>query len=309
MTDKIETLTPEDHARIKEIREEFIKIGTATGGANRPETEAAIRKAYTQVDLTEPKTILWFRSPREGAIAKSIFIETGITDQAEIDKRIQAGDYKLDSNALQYAIYGQHDVAWLALYKFFSEKITGLEKIEALITIAKNIGWWWAHDDVAILTERPVSISMNANNQLHNPKGPAIAYADGFAVYAWNGLRIPKKFIEERDKIDFKMIQAERNAEFKRVLVDLYGRDKFLADIKAKKIDESKFGILWKGDDGTGEAYTIVEVTNATPEFINGKFDFRKFFLRVPPSMKTAHEAVAWTFFKTPETYNPVAET
>lgn len=309
MTDKIKELTPEDHKRIPEIREEFIKIGTATGPANREETEAAVRQAYEQVGLKAPEKILWFRSPREGAIAKAIFVDTGITDYDEIMARIAAKNYKVDSSALQNAIYGQHDVAWLALYSFFDEKMPGLEKIRPLITIAKNIGWWWAHETVAFLTERPVSISLNNNNQLHCATGPAIAYADGFAVYAWNGLRIPKHFIEERDKITFKMINNETNAEYKRVLVDLYGRDKYLKDIDAKLIDESKYGKLWKGNDGGSEPYMIVEVENSTPEWFDGKFQKRKFFLRVPPAVKTAHEAVAWTFFKTPKTYAPIKET
>jgi hypothetical protein len=49
----------------------------------------------------------------------------------------------------------------------------------------------------------------------------------------------------------------------------------------------------------------MVKVKNSTPE-PDGLF--KDYFLRVPPTVKTAHEAVAWTFGETPETYNPVME-
>lgn len=305
----IDKLTDADYKRIAELRDEFLKIGIATGAGNRNACEIAIRKCYTQSGHKEPKRILWFRSVREGAIAKAILLEKNDASYEEIMKRIENGNYKIDSSILQNAIYGQHDVAWLALYKFFSEKIDGLEKIHAIIEVAKNACWWWAFEDVAIVTERPVKISLNNNNQLHCADGPAILFGDGFAVYAWNGLRIPKHFIEDRHKITYEMINKERNNEYKRILVDLYGRDRYLKDINAKKISEDRYGILWQGRDNNQEQFTIVEVQNRTPEFFDGKFQFRKFFLRVPPGMKTAHEAVAWTFFKTPETYNPIKET
>ena len=132
----------------------------------------------------------------------------------------------------------------------------------------------------------------------------AVEYSDGWGVYAWHGLRIPSYFIERKSEITIKQIRDEKNSEFRRVLSDLYGRDRFIKDIGAVELGRDDFGILWRAEDGGDEPLMFVEVENATIE--HG--EKRKFYLRVPPTMTTAHEAVAWTFYKTPETYNPSME-
>lgn len=50
----------------------------------------------------------------------------------------------------------------------------------------------------------------------------------------------------------------------------------------------------------------MVKVVNSTPE---PDGSYKDYFLRVPPTITTAHEAVAWTFGKTAETYAPAIET
>jgi hypothetical protein len=50
----------------------------------------------------------------------------------------------------------------------------------------------------------------------------------------------------------------------------------------------------------------VVEVENGTREPNGWR---RRYFLRVPPNMRSAHEAVAWTFGLTPEQYAAVRRT
>jgi len=49
----------------------------------------------------------------------------------------------------------------------------------------------------------------------------------------------------------------------------------------------------------------MVKVVSATPETDSS---FKDYFLRVPPGIQTAREAVAWTFGKTPDVYDPEQE-
>ena len=58
---------------------------------------------------------------------------------------------------------------------------------------------------------------------------------------------------------------------------------------------------LW-GD----EPYVAVEVTNSTPE-PDGSHKY--YILRVPPTVTTCREAVAWTFGMTADEYDPERET
>jgi hypothetical protein len=50
----------------------------------------------------------------------------------------------------------------------------------------------------------------------------------------------------------------------------------------------------------------MVELQNATPE-PNGQF--KTYFLRVHPDVKTPHEAVAWSFKMTPSDYDSAQQT
>jgi hypothetical protein len=49
-----------------------------------------------------------------------------------------------------------------------------------------------------------------------------------------------------------------------------------------------------------------VKVRNATPEPTG---EFKDYFLRVPPTMARAREAVAWTFSMREEEYLPAVQT
>ncbi len=50
----------------------------------------------------------------------------------------------------------------------------------------------------------------------------------------------------------------------------------------------------------------MVKVVNSAPE---PDGTFKDYFLRVPPTMQTARQAVAWTFGKESHEYAPVLET
>jgi hypothetical protein len=98
------------------------------------------------------------------------------------------------------------------------------------------------------------------------------------------------------------------------MMVDAYGLEKFMTDNGARLVQKDSCGSLYV-TDGVSRATTggwetepivMVVVTNSTPE---PDGHHRKYFLRVPPTMRTAREAVAWTFGLRPEDYHPKKET
>ena len=71
-------------------------------------------------------------------------------------------------------------------------------------------------------------------------------------------------------------------------------------------LHQDDFGrLLDTGLDATGEPIRVVQVVNATPEKDGSS---RHYFLRVPPHVRTAREAVAWTFGLDASEYVPVRE-
>jgi hypothetical protein len=80
-----------------------------------------------------------------------------------------------------------------------------------------------------------------------------------------------------------------------------------LCRIGGEQLDhDERFGTLWRLESRGDELVVMIEVVNATPEKDGS---FKHYFLRVPPSVTRAREAVAWTFDVAPELYLLAAET
>lgn len=85
-----------------------------------------------------------------------------------------------------------HDAAWAAYYDFYLH--CGGEPIpsnDLRMTLVKS-GIWDCIilADVALVCPRPSHVYMNSKNQLHNPVGPALAWADGYKLYFLNNKNV-----------------------------------------------------------------------------------------------------------------------
>lgn len=215
---------------------------------------------------------------------------------------------KLVNRATSYFCYGNMDAHWLGFYEFFHdilryEKET--ERLQGLWEIAKNAGWFLPMQDICIVCERPVEINLDDQLRLHSESGPSIRYRDGWATYHEHGVTLPAWVVEKPELISVKSIQDEQNAEVRRVMIEKFTIERYIRESNAVAIDQSKFGILYRLGLESGRDLVYIEVVNSTPE---PDGSYKHYFLRVPPEMRTAHEAVAWTFYMTPEEYYPDAE-
>jgi hypothetical protein len=213
--------------------------------------------------------------------------------------------------------YGQHGASMLALYDYFSE-VCGLrsetEVSSGQWNLAQSAGWALAHEHICWVSERHHILRCDETGRLHSLTGPACAYPDGFAIYAIHGVRLPEFVVERPREITVGKIDAETNAEIRRVMIDRYclgeetnGAAAFMRDGGGQRVDyDEKFGTLWRRELPDDEPIVLLEVTNATPE-PDGRF--KHYMLRVPPTMTTAREAAAWTFNQSPDNYAPIIET
>jgi hypothetical protein len=133
-----------------------------------------------------------------------------------------------------------------------------------------------------------------------------VRYPDGFSVFAVHGVRVPENIILQPESITVQQIETERNAEMRRVMIERYGQARYLLDSGAVEIHSDDFGTLYRKEMPNDEALVMVKVVNSTPE---PDGSFKDYFLRVPPTMTRAHEAVAWTFGKDEATYQPALQT
>jgi hypothetical protein len=94
---------------------------------------------------------------------------------------------------------------------------------------------------------------------------------------------------------------AASNAEVRRVIQERMG-ERFIWTIGARFIDSGSRGILYEVDlpYEHEDMARYVELRDASSE--------RIYYLRVPPTIQTAEEAVAWTFGLETDEYDPAQE-
>lgn len=163
--------------------------------------------------------------------------------------------------------------------------------------------YWILHQEV-VAVARPALRTIDAS--LHAPDGPAVSWPGGARYYFWRGVQIPERLITDPDWLTARRIREERNRELQRVMLERFGYDRFILELGAAPIQADEFGALYRVPRRYHEPLALVHVTNSTPEPDGTR---KRYFLRVPPDMKTAREAVAWTFGMPAEEYDPEFET
>ncbi|MFC4071648.1 DUF6745 domain-containing protein [Actinoplanes subglobosus] len=207
------------------------------------------------------------------------------------------------------AIYGQHDGTWLSTFEAADRLCPDadlMSGLTGLASVARHAGWWWANEKVAVLTERPSTLTRDNVGRLHRGEGAALEFPDGYGLWAWRGMPIPADLASELPKLTIGRIRKEDNAEIRRVMLEHYGYDRYLRDAGARKMGSDETGTLWYLDLPGDEPLVMVEVVNSTPEPDGTS---RIYWLRVPPRTRSAREGVAWTFGLTAEEYQPLIQT
>src|SRR5262249_19395672 len=151
---------------------------------------------------------------------------------------------------------------------------------EFLFTLVTCCGGFVFRERVALLSERHTELSLDDGGRLHSEHGPAMAWPDGFAIYAWHGVRVPPFVINHPDLISPGSIWAEENAEVRRVMIERIGYEHLISDSDARPIAADDAGTLWRIDVPDDEPLVVVEVINATVEPDGSR---KRYFLRVPP--------------------------
>ncbi len=161
-----------------------------------------------------------------------------------------------------------------------------LEINEALVS---SVGWTWWHENVLVLSDRPKIINRDDQDRLHCENGPSMEYRDGWALYHWHGVSIPKEWVSgqkptAREAISWPQIEQRRAA------CEIVGWANIIEELDARIIDT----------DDDPEVGILLEC--AIPDAGNQRFlkvicgTGRSFVLPVPPSCETALEGNLWTY-------------
>ena len=285
----IDSMTFAQEQKTTEYLEKWKMIGLSTDRLDRPRAIDACKLLYTSANLAPP-------------VDENFIFVDGPVDAFNKIKEIY--NVKSDeANILTSAHYGNHE-AYFAAYASFMKNEMGvknIENIEGLIAVSEHCGWVNVFEDYCILSERPITIKFDDTQRTHCETGPAIEYADGFKVYIWHGTRVQPEWIEHGISAT-DALQVE-NVEKRRAACEIVGWANIIDELNPNIIDE----------DGDPQVGTLLSVD--IPEIGESHYlrvqcgTGRTFAIPVPPDMKTALAANAWTYGLQPYEYKPEVRT
>jgi hypothetical protein len=202
---------------------------------------------------------------------------------------------------------GPHDLASLGVYEYLHDVLAWREPtqpLRGLWAIAKNGGWIVPHEHVCWISERPSELRTDGRGRLHCQDGPALSYPDGWSAYVWKGVQVPGWMIEHPEWITAAKIADMFEPVLRNCMIEIITPECFVKTGTVERVCEDETGILWRklwSFRGVAiGSWSAVEVVNGTAEEDGSR---KRYFLRVPSHVRTAREAVAWTYGLTDRQY------
>ncbi len=275
------------------------KVAVRVASAVSPRVQAQVKR---MVDPADPLLAAAAEAVVQDAAQEGV---SGLTRIRTLRPRSLSGALRalLGRQGFQYDAIGPHELSWLGVCEYF-RNVLGLaeetEPLRGLWQVAASAGWLQPHEQTCYLAERPTILRGDAQDRLHDASGPALRFPDGWSVWAWKGVEVPRRIIEQPETITPAAIEAEINVQVRRCMIEIMTPERYVALGGAVRVAEDQAGVLWRRQWLSSDAWAAVEVVNATPEPDGTR---RHFFLQVPANIRTPREAVAWTYGLRPEAY------
>jgi len=163
---------------------------------------------------------------------------------------------------------GNQWAGWCSYLSFFARVAKlGLPQFRAwrhYESAAIHGGPRYVHKRFWIVSDFPQTIGRDEQNRPHCLTGPQLSWRDGWKTYYVHGVRVPAWVVENPERITVASIEAEQNAEIRRVMVERYGIQRYVRDAQFDVLDTDKDPLgqprrlLRRGD------VVVVELTNST---------------------------------------------
>jgi hypothetical protein len=113
--------------------------------------------------------------------------------------------------------------------------------------------------------------------------------------------------VEHPERITPVTIDAMNNSEVRREMIARFGIERFVAETFTSPPVVDDWGKLYRRTRRSDSDIVMVKMVNSTPE---PDGTFKEYFERVPPTIQTPREALAWQVgLEKAEDYRPAVET
>ena len=210
-------------------------------------------------------------------------------------------------------------VEYLSFFRDVAELPIDWTAFAAYATLARRSGPRYQHERFCIISAKPEYIKgywRDGRFVAHCEDGPSHKWRDGSCIYTWHGRQVGWRFgarsgghpdiIDRPESITVEAIRAESNTETRRVMIAKFGAARYARESGAVLIHEDEYGKLWRTERADDSPVIMLECRNGSPEPISyaptdgesgewvGNRWHKHYWLRVPPTTRTARQAEAW---------------
>ena len=159
---------------------------------------------------------------------------------------------------------------------------------KALSGVAQHCGWLLPYEGVCFVSDRPHQLRLSRQGQLHGEGEVALAFSDGFSLYAHADVRLPEHYGHLHPRQwQARWIGEEPDPLLQQVLMEGVGYGRLVQELEGKVLDE------WGGSSlvqleiaGLEEPLLLLKRCCAQTHVMD--------VLRVPPYLRSAQSAACW---------------
>jgi hypothetical protein len=237
----IDKLTPEQEKKIPAYQSKWQEVGFNTQPVNLELAKSCIAKLLAVADM-HPAEYVMLDSPLQCQVALNFLArDYSVKDCVKHAKKMtvaqarkKLGVDKLDYYQIGYFYQsGNTNAGYCAFYDFLITEVKPIDEEtmkvwEIFKDVTRHSHYYWVTENVVFLCNRPEELHFKGN-LLHCVDGPALKYRDGYAIYAIEGVRLPKDFVlQKAEDVDMTQILKETNAEVRMAMMAKVGSDRLI---------------------------------------------------------------------------------
>ncbi|HET8938773.1 MAG TPA: hypothetical protein VFN67_35250 [Polyangiales bacterium] len=227
-----------ERAQLEAAAQRCTELVRIFGPAHRPTAEAAIDELYALARLRAPRHV-WMKGPANGSHPSW---RSGEHNPSCLGGSLM---FRHDSLAVHFSPPSGHEDVSKACEQDWQRRL------ELWVTLAATCGGWSQYKRECRLYERATEMHFKPGTSLlHRTDGPALCYADGTHMYAWNGDRVTEEFVA--GKLTWSDWLRTNSLRERSTFLDRMGWAWLLEHCpRAHKLSRDDANIMWllKGED------------------------------------------------------------